>query len=43
LMVRGRRAFDAGAETIENIEPIEFETDAITLQREQTSEETHVD
>lgn len=43
ILVRRRRRFDPGAETIENVEPIELETDAITLQREVTSEETRVD
>lgn len=42
-LVRRRRRFDPGAETIENVEPIDLETDAITLQREVTSEETRVD
>jgi hypothetical protein len=42
-MMRERRRFDPSAETIENVEPIEFETDGITIQREVTSEETQVD
>lgn len=40
---RGRRRIDPGAETLENVEPIELETDAITVQRQVTSEETRVD
>jgi len=40
---RGRRRIDPGAETLENVDPIELETDAITLQRQVTSEETRVD
>ncbi len=40
---RGRRRIDPGAETLENVEPIELETDALTVQRQVTSEETRVD
>lgn len=40
---RGRRRIDPGAETLENVEPIELETDVLTVQRQVTSEETKVD
>lgn len=41
-LVRGRRAIDPAAETVPNVEPIELDSDAITLQRA-TSDETRVD
>jgi len=40
---RRRRAIDQGAETLENVDPIDYETDVVTLQRDVTSEETRVD
>lgn len=44
-LARGQRAIDPGAETMENVEPIEVDTDAVTVQRSSPSsvEETRVE
>ena len=41
-LVHGRRAIDPAAETVPNVEPIELDSDAITLQRS-TLDDTRVD